>query len=108
MIDILIIVWLHWVADFVFQSDKIALNKSENVLFLGMHSAIYALPFLLLFGIEYCLFNFSAHFIIDFISSRITKYYWLKENRHAFFVTIGLDQAIHLTILIVSLGWLVA
>ncbi len=100
--NMLIIIWLHFIADFLLQSDKMAMNKSRDIRQLGIHCAVYALPFLL-FGIEFALITCGAHFIIDFISSRLTSYYWKTKQRHWFFVTIGFDQAIHLTCLILLL-----
>jgi len=105
--DILIIIWLHWLADFALQSDKMALRKSESLLFLGIHSIIYTLPFILYFGITHLylgiicgILNGITHFVVDLVTSKITKYYWLNKNRYMFFVTIGFDQAIHMSVLI--------
>jgi len=106
IVNILIIIWLHWSADFVLQSDKIATRKSESLFFLGVHTVFYTLPFILCFGITYGILNGIAHFIVDFATSKITRYYWSIENRRAFFVTIGFDQAIHMTILMGSFCWL--
>lgn len=104
--NILIIIWLHWFADFVLQSDKIATRKSESIFFLGVHAIFYTLPFILYFGVIYGVLNGITHFIVDFVTSKITRHYWLEENRRAFFMTIGFDQAIHMTVLIGSFYWL--
>ena len=42
---ILSLVWLHFFADFVLQTDKIALNKSNDNEILLQHVAIYAFCF---------------------------------------------------------------
>ncbi len=105
MTDIIIIIWLHWLADFVLQSDKMALNKSDNVFALLRHSLVYTFC-LLIVGWEFAVINGALHFLIDGITSRITKRFYQNENRYGFFVTIGLDQALHLSILVWSFYWL--
>ena len=95
---ILSLVWLHFFADFVLQTDKIALNKSNDNEILLQHVAIYAFCFLG-FGPFYALANMMLHFITDWFTSRITKRLWLAGERHWFFVVIGIDQAIHMTCL---------
>lgn len=101
MFKLLSIVWLHWWADFFCQSDKMALNKSTSVLWLGCHCLVYTIV-LLVFGWQFAVVNGLAHFIVDGISSKVTSYLYQKGDRHNFFVVIGLDQAIHFTILIAS------
>ena len=98
MINVLLIVWIHFVSDFILQSDIMAINKSKNVKYLLLHCFIYSLLFLV-FGWEFSLIAFLSHFIIDFFTSKLTSYLWQKEKRHWFFCTIGFDQALHLTVL---------
>ena len=95
------IIWLHFLADFIFQTDKMAINKSTSTLWLAIHVAIYTLPFFW-FGWPFALFNGGCHFVTDWFTSRGTSYLWKKEERHWFFALIGLDQAIHMTTLMVS------
>lgn len=103
--DILIIIWLHFVADFILQSDKMAKNKSKSSLWLLLHIVTYSIP-LLYFGWLFALINGIAHFITDFITSRITSKLYAKGEIHWFFVIIGLDQAIHLTTLVLTYKYL--
>ena len=98
---LLIIIWIHFISDFVLQIDKMSLNKSKSFLWLGIHSLIYGILFLY-FGIGYALVNSVLHFIIDGVTSRIYKRLLLLESKHWFFVGIGFDQAVHLTLLLVS------
>ena len=109
MIEYIYLIWTHFLADFILQTDKVAINKSKSNAILLQHVLIYALPFSLLgFFIktspEWLLFNMVAHFITDYFTSRTCSYLWKNEQRHWFFVVIGLDQAIHMTCLMLSYG----
>jgi len=100
---IMSIIALHWIADFVLQSDWQAKNKSTNNLALSLHVAIYTtclLCYAAFFisgrvGIGWAVANGAIHFVVDFITSRINTYLWNKGRVHDFFVSVGLDQLIH-------------
>lgn len=100
----ILIVWIHTVADFVLQTNSMAVNKSTSIKWLFAHVGLYTLC-LCGFGWKYALVNGIAHFITDFVSSRLTTHFWKKGNRHNFFVVIGFDQALHITVLILTLAW---
>lgn len=102
---IIILIWLHFIGDFIWQTDAMAKNKSTSVKWLSSHCAVYTL-FLLPIGWKFALINGVLHWVTDFFTSRATAYLWKKEERHWFFVVIGLDQAIHMTTLIASLYFL--
>jgi hypothetical protein len=102
MTTILLIVWMHFVADFLFQTDQMAINKSKSNKWLTIHIVCYIAIFFV-FGWKYAIVNAIGHWITDWCSSRLTSYLWKKEQRHWFFVVIGLDQAIHLTTLILTI-----
>lgn len=99
MNDVILLFWLHFIGDFLLQSDYMALNKSKSVKALSFHCLAYSLPFLW-FGWVYALWACILHFPIDYISSKVTSYFWKMKQRHWFFVTIGFDQAVHMTILL--------
>jgi len=101
------LVLMHFVADFMFQTDKIAINKSHNNWILAQHVGLYILPFLV-FGVVFALVNAVLHFATDYVSSRVAGHFWRNEQRHWFFVTIGADQAIHMICLFATYVWLVA
>ena len=100
-IDIFIIIWIHFVADFILQSTKMAQNKWNSFKWLGFHCIVYTIPFLY-FGVKFALITSGLHFIVDFITSKITHNLWEKKEVHWFFVVIGLDQAVHLSILLIT------
>lgn len=93
-----VIVWalfVHWVADFVMQADTEAQGKSSDVQMLNLHILKYTLVMLFLVGPLVALSNSVLHWVTDYFSSRECKKRWLAEDRHGFFVVIGLDQLLH-------------
>ena len=111
---VLSILIIHWVADFVLQSDWMAINKSKNNLALLAHVFTYCNTWgivgLFFFGFIpvalFYVYNFILHFITDYCTSRLNAYLWEKEMRHWFFVAIGFDQVIHYTCLFLTYAWL--
>lgn len=98
------ILFLHWVGDFVFQNEWMALNKCKLFSALTLHVITYT--FILFIGTIYFLFNlngyfefillnFGLHFVIDFITSRITAYYNCRGEMNKYFMVIGFDQFLH-------------
>lgn len=114
LIAMLWIVWLHFLADFVLQSDKVSKAKSGSNRVLAFHVALYSVPFIP-FAAAYMtpanaatwlLVNVAAHFVTDYITSRMTSKLWKAGDVHNFFVVIGADQAIHMTTLFLTFAWL--
>ena len=102
---VLLLVWMHFIADFILQSDNMAKNKSKSNKWLGFHVMVYGIPFLL-FGPLYYLVNTAAHFITDFLTSRVSSKLYKENKIHWFFVVIGFDQAMHITTLLLTYIWL--
>jgi hypothetical protein len=96
--DFLIAIWLHFFADFICQTDQMALNKSKDNGWLGIHCLVYALPFLY-FGPIFAIIACGTHFVIDWCTSRANAKLWANDKRHWFFTMIGFDQALHLSVL---------
>lgn len=111
--SVYIIIWAHFVADFICQTDAMARNKSSSNFWLGYHISTYTLALMVgalaVTGGDprgvaiYALVNGAAHFATDYVTSRITKRLWEKKRVHDFFVVIGFDQALHMTILLATL-----
>lgn len=98
------IIWLHWLADFVLQTEDMATKKSKSNYYLTQHIAVYSVPFFISFGWRYALVNGAVHWLVDYVTSRINSKMWAAKEVHYFFVGVGLDQAIHLTTLVLTVG----
>jgi hypothetical protein len=118
---IYILIWVlfvHFLSDFVFQSDWMARNKSKDVVPLFVHSSTYGIVMglcLWLFGLglpfhlvlAYCVINSCAHFWVDFVTSKLNSKLWTAKKVHWFFVSVGFDWYLHTTILLLSLKLLI-
>lgn len=100
------IIWLlfcHWVADFICQSDWMAKNKSKRWDALLIHCLCYggvigSLTLSPIFG----LINALIHIPVDYITSRINSKLWAENKVHLFFISVGFDQWIHFVTLILT------
>lgn len=99
---IYLVLLVHWIADFVLQTDKQAKGKSTSIYWLSKHLAVYT-ACLLPFGWKYALLNGSAHWVVDFFSSKASSYFYKKGQVHNFFVVVGFDQFLHVAILIYTM-----
>lgn len=102
--DVFYILFAHWVADFIFQTDWQAKNKSKNNLALFRHVLNYSLIVTFLIGIVkfnflllllFLIITFISHFTTDYFTSRLNSYLWAKGDVHNFFVSVGFDQLLH-------------
>lgn len=111
---VFILVWCHFIADFLLQSEKMALNKSKSFKWLNIHAIVYG-AFMILIGmltiglergLVFGLVNWVAHLFVDYWTSKGTAILWQKKEVHWFFCLVGFDQAIHLTVLVASMAYL--
>lgn len=110
--EILIILFIHFLGDFVFQTQWQAENKSKSNLALLYHVSTYTAcwftPMLFLFynngfnligaiclSFVFCVISFICHFITDYFTSRLNSRLWADKRIHDFFVSIGWDQTMH-------------
>jgi hypothetical protein len=104
MITSVLILFTHFVADFIFQTEKQAVNKSKSNWLLTAHVATYGVGlsiFSLLWidntlsAFYWILCNMILHWITDFVTGRINAYLLRREMTNWFFVGVGADQFIH-------------
>lgn len=119
LIPFLMIV-VHFIADFIFQAEEWAINKSKSNIALFHHVRVYSTFWLfascLLLGYArpnettewylihsalFTLITFIAHFITDYITSRIVSkrfannHYGSPIPNFGAFTIIGFDQVLH-------------
>ena len=82
----------HLVGDYVLQCDFIAKTKGSNLYHLFVHCALYCLPFILLYGIDWKIgVLFVSHIIIDVLKARFNK------------ISYIIDQILHYIVLFIFL-----
>lgn len=108
-----ILLW-HWLADFVFQTDWQAQNKSSNWEALLTHTGVYSISWLVPICIYGIITNCNTkifflvpitlliHTATDYYTSRVNKILWDSKQVHQFFVSIGFDQFLHFTQLLLT------
>lgn len=130
LIEIFVILFVHWIGDFVLQTDKQAKGKSKNWTDLINHTLTYSILWGLLGSIYFwsnadftniggstedlfarCIIvfpfiTFVSHTITDYFTSRLNSKLWAKGDTHNFFVSIGFDQLLHYAQLFLTYWWL--
>ena len=91
---IFLLLFIHWIADFVFQTDEMAKRKSSSKKWLTLHVLVYS-AFFIMFGPIYALVNGLLHWCIDFFTSKASSYLYKQNRIHDFFVVVGFDQMLH-------------
>lgn len=95
------IIWVHLIADFALQSRYIAIRKGKEIRYLLLHGLIY-FACMLTFGIWFASINAVLHISVDFITSKFTSKFYKENNDYMFYLTIGIDQSIHLSVLLIT------
>jgi hypothetical protein len=113
----ILIVVMHWVADFIFQAEEWSLGKSKTWAPLLKHTVTYSILWyfpVVVMTSEWVLafafvgITFIAHTITDYFTSRIVSkkfakgYYGSPIPNFGAFSTIGFDQVLHYVQLIVT------
>ena len=111
--SLIVLLLVHWLADFALQTEKQANNKNHSLIALGGHVLTYGISM----GIAMlCLYPCrkmaisagllaASHFLIDFVTSKITHRLYEEKRYHDFFVVIGFDQFLHLLTIIAILSF---
>lgn len=105
------VLFLHFLADFVFQTDWMAKNKSKDWFVLYTHIMVYGfvvgIPLLFvsdyLSVVKFAALNAAVHFCVDAVTSRVNSRLYASGRIHAFFVGIGADQFVHAATLLLTL-----
>lgn len=121
LVEIFLIILIHWIADFVLQAEKWALGKSKNWDDLLNHTFTYSIawfiPVMAMFmflcsntwtngmyiyySTFFIIITFIAHTITDYFTSRIVskkfenKHYGSPIPNFGAFTIIGIDQVLH-------------
>lgn len=86
-----ILVLCHLIGDYVLQCDFIAKTKGDNVYHLFVHCALYVVPFIVCFGMDYRIaILFATHFPIDIAKARYKK------------ISYTLDQILHYAVIVIT------
>lgn len=117
IVTILTILFLHWFADFVLQTDWQAQNKSKSNKALTAHVFYYSMVWFIasvLFASHYdnrwmlvfSAITFVCHWVTDYFTSRLNSKLWNEKRVHAFFVSVGFDQFLHYSQLLITYYYL--
>ena len=111
MVRIIVLVLMHIIGDFFLQGTKLSNRKRMKLPALLEHTGIYTLVLLILSplwlsltlvqGIYFSLLNGVLHFAVDFVTGKAKKKYW-QIDEEKYFTAIGLDQTLHIIILVVT------
>lgn len=117
MTAFLILLAVHWFADFCIQTHWQAQNKSKRNDALMSHVLTYSACLTVAAGLlfpspqwlGFVWLNALLHFATDYCTSRASSRLYAQERRHDFFVVIGFDQLIHQATLAATMkvffGW---
>jgi hypothetical protein len=127
---LILILFIHFVADFIFQTRTMGRKKSTNIYWLTTHVLAYSIATIMgwslflgfeNFGIKTLLYIFVAtfitHWITDYFTSKLSGYCYLKSLEHKesrkgdfwewfFWGVIGFDQFIHGLTLVLTYKYL--
>lgn len=106
---------IHFVGDFLFQSTDMAINKATSLKWLSIHISAYTFTLfigaIVLFGIDvaiiYALINGGIHFVTDFFTSKMNASLYAREDKKWYYTGIGFDQFIHGASLLLTYDYLV-
>ena len=115
---VLIILSIHWFADFVLQSNEMATKKSKDFEQLIHHTIVYSLVWFLIIHVfievnylypvfyNFAIITFVFHTITDYFTSKLNTYLYEKRDIHNFFVSVGFDQLLHFIQLLLTYQYL--
>jgi hypothetical protein len=79
--NIIILILCHLIGDYVLQIDFIAKTKGSNWYHLFVHSALYCVPFILIYELDWKIaILFITHMIIDSLKARWNKISYMNDQ----------------------------
>ena len=105
---LILIMLIHFLADFGLQTHWQATNKSTDFKALIYHVLVYSfvwfIALLTMFKDPviismFTIFIWVTHLITDYFTSKLTKRFFEEKDFHNGFVVVGADQLIHLVTL---------
>ena len=110
-----LLLFVHFVGDFLFQSTDMAVNKAKSLKWLFIHVSVYTgilfLASILIFGMEYAptfaFVNGGFHLVTDFFTSKMNAKLFLREDKRWYYSGIGFDQFIHGATLLLTYDYLI-
>lgn len=108
--EFILVLTAHFLGDFIFQPDKLAEKKKNNIWFLLIHTVIYIIPFIfvfLMFGVYweiliYIFSVFTLHFLIDLVKNMLSKKF---NSDVSVLVLFMIDLVLHTAIIISIALW---
>ena len=103
----IVIVFVHWLADFLLQLPKWKVGKSTSIMDLTNHVGAYSATMGLAVCIGFPILHYSmsmlwfmpitfvCHWITDYFTSKWNKKAWDDKKTNLFFNSIGFDQFLH-------------
>jgi len=104
----ILLLFFHWLADFVAQTDRQAQGKSKDNWILSEHVFAYTCMMMPSFffndtNVAWAfLWVFSTHWITDYFTSRLTKKLFKEYDYHNGFIVVGIDQWLHVVQLYIA------
>lgn len=106
---LVLILLVHFLADFALQTHEQATNKWHSFDALGWHVVTYGFCIFIL-GVDifptvatafwFYILNSALHWITDFVTSKFTHKFFEEKDFHNGFVVVGADQLIHVITLV--------
>jgi hypothetical protein len=104
-LPLIVVLFTHWLSDFVLQTHWQATNKSKSLVALSRHVGVYTAVLTLVtvtlgLPIWYGVLNGGFHFLVDYFTSKKTARLHQAGDTKKFWAVIGFDQFLHAFFLI--------
>lgn len=90
-------------------------KKSQSNRILTEHIVVYTVALAIMLYpaiydngtvVKFAALNGALHWATDWITSRLSGYYYKREQLHNFWCVIGADQLVHTICLVLTASWL--